>query len=124
MNEDRMEGKATQKHLRRSPRKVRLVVDNVRGDIVEDAVKKLKFTNKAAAKPVAKVIKSAAANMRDKYQEQRFDDEELVIDEIYVNEGSTLKRMQPRAMGRANVIRKKTCHIHVTVTEQQALINQ
>lgn len=124
MNEDRMEAQATQKHLRKSPRKARLVADQVRGDNVADALKKLKFANKGAAEPVAKVIKSAAANMRDKYQDERFDDQDLVITEIYVNEGSTLKRMQPRAMGRANIIRKKTCHIHVSVAEEQALINQ
>lgn len=124
MNEERMEGKAVQKHLRRSPRKVRLVVDAVRGESVAGALKKLKFINKAASKPVAKVIKSAAANIRDKYQEERFDDEDLMINEIFVNEGATLKRMQPRAMGRANIIRKRTCHIHVVVAKEQELINQ
>ncbi|HLR77198.1 MAG TPA: 50S ribosomal protein L22 [Balneolaceae bacterium] len=124
MNEERIEGKAVQKHLRKSARKVRLIADAVRGKNVADALKKLKFTNKAAAKPVAKVIKSSAANIRDKYQEERFDDEDLVIDEIYVNEGPTLKRMQPRAMGRANIVRKRTCHVHVVVAKEQELINQ
>ncbi len=124
MNGDKLEGKATQKYLRRSPRKVRLVVNAVRGESVANALKKLKFINKAATKPVAKVIKSAAANLRDKYEDERFDDEDLKIDEIVVNEGATLKRMQPRAMGRANVIRKRTCHIRVVVAKEQAFINQ
>lgn len=119
-----MEGKAIQKHLRRSPRKVRLVVDMVRGKNVAKSLKKLKFVNKAATKPVIKVIQSAAANLRDKHQEERLDDETLVIKEIFVNEGATLKRIQPRAMGRANQIRKRTCHIHVVVAREQELINQ
>lgn len=118
-----MEAEATQKHLRRSPRKVRLVVNAVRGKTVSEALTNLKYANKAAAKPVSKVIKSAAANIRDKFQEERFDDDELEVAEIYVNEGPTLKRMQPRAMGRANIIRKKTCHIHVKVTNEQEIIN-
>ncbi len=124
MNGDKLEAQATQKYLRKSPRKVRLVVDMVRGETVANALKKLKFTNKAATKPVAKVIKSAAANLRDKFQEERLDDQDLKINEIVVNEGATLKRMQPRAMGRANIIRKRTCHIHVKVAKEQELINQ
>lgn len=124
MSEDRIEGRAAQKHLRIAPRKARLVADAVRGENVASALNKLSFINKAAAVPVSKVIKSAVANIRDQYQEARFDDSELVVDEIYVNEGATLKRMQPRAMGRANIIRKRSCHIHVTVAKQQELINQ
>jgi large subunit ribosomal protein L22 len=82
------------------------------------------FTNKSSASEVAKVIKSAAANIRDKFQEERLDDEDLHIKEIFVNEGATLKRIQPRAMGRANEIRKRSCHINVVVEKQQELINQ
>lgn len=124
MSDEKFEAQATQKHLRRAPRKVRLVVDAIRGENVADALKRLKFMNKAASKPVAKVINSAAANMRDKFQEERFDDDELDITEIVVNEGPTLKRMQPRAMGRANIVRKRTCHIHVEVEKEQIFINQ
>ncbi len=124
MSDQKFEGTATQKYLRKSPRKVRLVVDAVRGEAVSDALKKLKFINKAATKPVSKVIKSAAANLRHKFEEERFDDEDLRISEIVVNEGATLKRMQPRAMGRANVIRKRTCHIRVTLAREEELINQ
>ncbi len=124
MAEEKFEAQATQKHLRKSARKVRLVVDSVRGDNVAKAVKKLEFINKSAAPLVAKVIKSAAANIRDKFQEERLDDEELTIKEIFVNEGATLKRIQPAAMGRANQIRKRTCHIHVVVAKEEELINQ
>ncbi len=124
MAEEKFEARATQKHLRRSPRKVRLVVDSVRGDRVDKALKKLEFTNKGAADEVAKVVKSAAANIRDKFQEARLDNQEIYITEIFVNEGATLKRIQPRAMGRANQIRKRTSHITVVVANNKELVNQ
>ncbi|PAU92675.1 50S ribosomal protein L22 [Aliifodinibius salipaludis] len=124
MAEEILKARATQKHLRRSPRKVRLVVDSVRGDRVDKALKKLEFTNKGAADEVAKVVKSAAANIRDKFQDARLDNQEIYISEIFVNEGATLKRIQPRAMGRANQIRKRTSHITVVVANNKELVNQ
>lgn len=124
MAEDIKEARAIQKHLRRSPRKARLVVDAVRGDRVDKALKKLEFTHKDAAADVIKVVKSAAANIRDKFQEARLDNQDIYIKEIYVDEGATLKRIQPRAMGRANQIRKRTCHITVVVAEkEEELVN-
>ncbi|HYW35089.1 MAG TPA: 50S ribosomal protein L22 [Balneolaceae bacterium] len=125
MPESQFEARAVQKHLRKSARKVRLVADFVRGKNVAKALKELEFVNKAAAPLVAKVIKSAAANVRDKYQdEQRLEPEDLYIKEIYVNEGATLKRIQPAAMGRANQIRKRTCHVNVVVANQVEAVNQ
>ncbi|MEL7835303.1 50S ribosomal protein L22 [Fodinibius sp. Rm-B-1B1-1] len=124
MAEEKFEARAIQKHLRRSPRKVRLVVDAVRGDRVDKVLKKLEFTNKGAADEVAKVVKSAAANIRDKFQEARLDNQEIYIKEIFVDEGATLKRIQPRAMGRANQIRKRTSHITVVVGNKEELVNQ
>jgi large subunit ribosomal protein L22 len=124
MAEEKLEARAVQKHLRISPRKVRLVVDAVRGDRVDKAIKKLEFTQKASATDVAKVIKSAAANIRDKFQEARLDNQDIYVNEIYVDEGATLKRIQPRAMGRANQIRKRTCHITVVVGQKEELVNQ
>ena len=124
MAEEKFEARAIQKHLRRSPRKVRLVVDAVRGDRVDKALKKLEFTSKGAADEVAKVIKSASANIRDKFQEARLDNQEIYIKEIFVDEGATLKRIQPRAMGRANQIRKRTSHITVIVGNKEELVNQ
>lgn len=124
MAEENFEARAIQKHIRRAPRKVRLVVDSVRGDKVNKALKKLEFTNKAAAPEVAKVIKSAAANIRDKFQEARLDNHDLYIKEIYADEGATLKRIQPAAMGRANEIRKRTSHITVIVAKkEEELVN-
>lgn len=119
MAEQQFEARAVQKHLRKAPRKVRLVVDAVRGKNVAKAIKQLEFTNKATAPSVIKVIKSAAANIRDKFQDERLDNEDLYIKETYVNEGTTLKRIQPAAMGRANQIRKRTSHITVVVAKQE-----
>lgn len=124
MAEQKFEARAIQKHLRKSPRKVRLVVDAVRGDRVDKALKKLEFTRKAAAADVAKVVKSAAANIRDKFQEARLDNQDLYIKEIFVNEGATLKRIQPAPMGRAHQIRKRTSHITVIVAKkEEELVN-
>lgn len=123
--ETKIEARAVQKYLRKSPRKVRLVVDAVRGENVAKALKKLEFIKKAAAPEVAKVIKSAAANARDKFQEVRPDDSELFIKEIYANEGPTLKRIQPAPMGRAHQIRKRMTHITVVVAQkEEELINE
>lgn len=119
MAEEKFEARAVQRHLRKSPRKVRLVVDTVRGEKVNRALKKLEFINKATAPDVVKVIKSAAANIRDKFQEERLENEDLYIKEIYVDEGATLKRIQPAPMGRAHQIRKRTCHITVVVAKHE-----
>ena len=113
------EAKAVQKHLRKSPRKVRLVANFVRGERVDKALTKLDFESKSAAIDVAKVIKSAAANVRDKFQEERLDNDLLFIKEIYVDEGVTLKRIQPAPMGRAHRINKRSCHITVVVAKLQ-----
>ena len=113
-----LEARAVQKHLRKAPRKVRLVVDAVRGKSVEEALKTLEFTKQAAAEDVSKVVKSAAANLRDKFQEERFDDADIYIKEIYVDEGVTLKRIQPAPMGRAHRINKRSSHITVKVAKR------
>ena len=113
------EAKAVQRHLRKSPRKVRLVVDFVRGERVDRALDKLAFTKKATATDVSKVIKSAAANIRDKFEEERLDNDLLYIKSIYVDEGVTLKRIQPAPMGRAHRINKRSCHITVVVAKLQ-----
>jgi large subunit ribosomal protein L22 len=120
-----LEARAIQKHLRKAPRKVRLVVDAVRGESVEKAIKRLEFTKKASAEDVIKVIKSATANLRDKFQEERFDNEDIYIKEIYVDEGVTLKRIQPAPMGRAHRINKRSCHITVKVAKRdQEIVNE
>lgn len=109
------EAKAVQRFIRISPRKIRLVADLVRGEQVDMAMKKLKFVNKRSAEIVSKVIGSAAANLRDRFEDEPLDNEELVVRQIYVDEGPTLKRIQPAPMGRAHPIRKRTSHITVLV---------
>ncbi|CAN5359981.1 50S ribosomal protein L22 [soil metagenome] len=116
------EAKAVQRHLRKAPRKLRLVVDLVRGEQVDKAIKKLEFTKKGTAVDVIKVIKSAAANIRDRFEEERLDDDLLFIKEIYVDEGVTLKRIQPAPMGRAHRINKRSSHITVVVAKKEETV--
>lgn len=119
------EARAVQRHLRRAPRKVRLVADAVRGSQLNKALKRLEFTNKGSATDVSKVIKSAAANLRDKFQDERFEDEDLIIKTIFVDEGVTLKRIQPAPQGRAHRINKRSCHITVVVAKrEEELVNE
>lgn len=109
-----MEVKASLKHLRMSAQKVRLVIDIVRKMPVEAALDQLKFINKKAAIPVRKLIKSAIANAVNTYD---LDKSNLLIREIRADEGVTLKRWMPRAHGRASAIRKRGCHVNVTLAE-------
>ena len=125
MEATQFEARAIQKFLRRAPRKVRLIADAVRGEKVNVALKRLEFTKKGSAVEVSKVIKSAAANLRDKFQDERLENEELYIKSIYVDEGVTLKRIQPAPMGRAHRINKRTCHITVIVAKrEEELVNE
>lgn len=112
-----MEAKAVQKHLRRSPRKVRLVANLVRGLNVDKALNQLAFLNKGAAPDVAKVIKSATANIRDKFIDERLENDDLYIKTIFVDEGTTIKRIQPAPQGRAHRILKRSSHVTVVVAK-------
>src|SRR5512140_3691708 len=111
-----MEAKAHLRYLRVAPRKVSLVAALVRGKAVGSALSILKFTPQAAAKPVAKLIKSAVANATD-LSKGEVDVDRLVVKAITVDQGPTQRRYMPRAMGRATRINKKSCHVHVTVAE-------
>jgi len=109
--------KASATHIRISPRKVRMVVDTVRGKSVSQALSILGFTRKKAALPVQKLLKSAMANAVENGGIN--DVETLVIDRIMVDEGPTLKRYMPRARGRATPIRKRTSHIRIVLRERE-----
>jgi large subunit ribosomal protein L22 len=109
-----MEVKASLKHLRMSAQKIRLVIDLVRGLPVAAALDQLRFNNKLAARPVAKLLKSAIANGVNTYN---LASDNLYIKEIKADEGVTLKRWMPRAHGRATSIRKRACHINLTLAE-------
>mgnify|MGYP005871203107 FL=1 len=109
-----MEAKAISKFIKISPRKVRQVVDLIRGKKLDEALAILKYTPKRASVAVTKVVKSAAANAENNLQMNR---DELFIKACYVDQGPTWKRYQPRAMGRADILRKRTSHITVVVGE-------
>ncbi len=109
-----MEVKAKLRFLRMSPRKVRYVVDQVRGRKVEDAINILTVGKRGACKPVKKLINSAIANAMET---GKIDVDNLYIDRIFVDEGPTMKRYRPRAMGRATTIRKRTSHVTVVLKE-------
>ncbi|BDP40412.1 50S ribosomal protein L22 [Deinococcus aetherius] len=113
----RKPGYAVAKYVRMSPRKVRLVVDVIRGKSVAEAEDLLRFIPRAASEPVAKVLKSAKSNAvnNDEMLEDR-----LVIKAAYVDAGPTLKRLIPRARGSANIIKKRTSHITIIVGEREA----
>jgi large subunit ribosomal protein L22 len=103
-----MEVKAHTRHLRMSSRKVRLVVDVIRGMQVDPALAQLNFMSKAAARPVRKLLESAIANAEHNF---KLDRDGLYIKSAMVNQGPSLKRWRPRAMGSAAPILKRTCHI-------------
>jgi large subunit ribosomal protein L22 len=111
-----MESKAHLRHLRMAPRKVSVVAELVRGKNVGAALNILRFTKRAAAKPVAKLIKSAIANASDLSKGQ-VDVDMLFVKAISVDQGPTARRYMPRAMGRASRINKKTSHVHVVLAE-------
>ena len=108
--------RASAKYVRISPRKVRLVADQVRGKHIDDARSLLQFSPRSAADDVLKVIESAAANAEANHD---LIGDEMIVHEIRVDEGPTLKRFRPRAMGRATPIHKRTSHISVALTPEE-----
>ncbi|MRX72540.1 50S ribosomal protein L22 [Bacillus lacus] len=111
-----MQAKAVARTVRVAPRKVRLVVDLIRGKQVGEAVAILQHTPKAASPIIEKVLKSAIANAEHNYD---LDVNSLVISQAFVDEGPTMKRFRPRAMGRASQINKRTSHITIVVSEKK-----
>jgi len=112
-----MEVRAVSKDTGVPPRKARLLVDMVRGKKVEEALTMLQFTPSPSARVVAKTIKSAAANAESVFQISSSD---LKIVEIFADEARTLKRFRPRSRGRVSPILKRSSHITVVVTEEEA----
>lgn len=110
-----MEVSAKHTFARISPQKARLVVDQIRGLPVEDALQKLMFSNKKAAQLVRKVLESAIANAE---HNEGADIDELKVSRTFVDEGPTMKRIQARAKGRANRILKRSSHITVMVSDR------
>ncbi|MFO7890788.1 MAG: 50S ribosomal protein L22 [bacterium] len=112
-----MEAKAHARYIRIAPRKVRLVADMIRGKKVEDALDYLHFTNKKATKPIGKLLHSAVSNFMNSENAPNVDPENLIIRSIWVDEGPTMRRYRPRAMGRASIIRKRLCHISIILSD-------
>ena len=110
-----MEVKAVARFVRVSPRKARIVVDQVRGKSVEQAREILAFTTRAVAEDVLKVLNSAVANAE---HNNHLRADNLVIKAAFVDEGPTLKRIRPRAKGSASRIRKRTSHITIILDEK------
>ncbi|MFP5298474.1 MAG: 50S ribosomal protein L22 [Actinomycetota bacterium] len=116
---DAQQAIATARYIRMSPTKVRQVVDLLRGRHVEDARRVLTFSDRAAAEPVLKVLNSAIANAENN---RGLPADELIVSRAWVDEGPTLKRFRPRALGRATRVRKRTCHISVVVGRDEELL--
>ena len=106
--------KATAKYIRMSPHKMRRVINQIRGCSYQEALMILEFLPYRAGGPVWQIIHSAAANAKHNYN---LDKKNLMIDKIYVDEGPKLKRIRPRAQGKAYAILKPTCHITVVIKE-------
>jgi len=109
-----MEVRAKLRFVRIGPRKARLVADLIRGKRSEEALNILTFTKKAASKILIKLLKSAIANAT---QKKTIDIDRLYVKKIAVDQGPTMKRFQPRAMGRATTIRKRSSHITIVLDE-------
>ena len=110
-----LEAKATLRYARISSRKVKIVADLIRGKKVDEALAIIKFTPKASSEILEKLLKSAIANAENNHGINR---RNLIVSEIYANQGPTLKRIRPAAKGSAVRIRKRTCHITIVVKEE------
>ncbi len=108
--------RAKAKYVRTAPRKARLVIDHIRGKSVDDARAILQHTPRAASQDVLKLLNSAVANAENNHELVA---DELKVHQAYVDEGPTLKRFRPRAMGRATRIYKRTSHMTITLTPKE-----
>jgi large subunit ribosomal protein L22 len=113
--DDRQRVRAQAKWVRTSPRKARIVLDHIRGRSVPEARTILAFTPRAAATDIERVLRSAVANAEANLG---LDGDDLLVEAAYADDGPTLKRWKPRARGRVNRIRKRTCHVTVVLVEQ------
>jgi ribosomal protein L22 len=113
--DDTMKVRAQAKWVRISARKARLVLDHIRGRSVPEARTILAFTPRAAATDIAKVLRSAVANAEANHG---LDGDDLVVEAAYADEGPTLKRWKPRARGRVDRIRKRSCHVTLVLAEK------
>jgi large subunit ribosomal protein L22 len=114
-----MEARATLSNYRVSPQKARLVVNEIRGKGVEDALAILDLSSKSFARPLAKLVRSALANAEEKNNRDKagIDVDNLIVGKVTVDQGPSMWRIRPRAQGRASWVQKKTSHVLVVLSE-------
>ena len=115
-----MEGRAVNRYVRASARKVRLVADLIRGLPVEEAYSILQYSRKGAATPVLKTLRSAVSNALSRVGTLNLRVEDLTVSDVHVDEGPTLKRFRAMSMGRVGRIKKRTSHITVVVSSDMS----
>jgi large subunit ribosomal protein L22 len=113
-----MEARAINRYIGSSPRKMRLVIDLIRGKSVDDALHILHFTAKHASKVAEKVLRSAVSNLQSQEDGGRLGPEDMLVKEAYVDGGMTMKRISPAPMGRAFRIRKRSNHVTILVVSK------
>lgn len=111
-----MEARAINRYIPTSPRKMRLVIDLIRGKSANEALHLLHFSPKHASKVAEKVLRSAIANLQNKDEAGRLEPEEILVKEAYVDAGMVMKRISPAPMGRAYRIRKRSNHVTIVVS--------
>ncbi|MDH3268771.1 MAG: 50S ribosomal protein L22 [Ignavibacteria bacterium] len=113
-----MEARAKNRFIGSSPRKMRLVIDLIRGESVDKALEVLHFSPKHSSKDAERTLRSAVSNLINKEEEARVEPTDLFVKEAYVNVGPTLKRISPAPQGRAYRIRKRSCHLTIVVAKK------
>ncbi len=119
-----MEARAVHKYIPTSPRKMRLVVDLIRGKGIEEAISILHFSPKHSAKEAEKTLRSAISNLQNKEDVGRLDFSQMYVKEAYVNGGPTMKRIRPAPMGRAYRVRKRSNHLTIVVAIHDDVLRQ
>ena len=113
-----MEARAINRFIGSSPRKMRLVIDLIRGESVDKALEILHFSPKHSSKDAEKTLRSAVSNLINSEEAERVEPNDLFVKEAYVNVGPTLKRISPAPQGRAYRIRKRSCHLTIVVAKK------
>tara|TARA_Y100000590_G_scaffold57876_1_gene60975 strand:- start:22674 stop:23021 length:348 start_codon:yes stop_codon:yes gene_type:complete len=114
-----MEAKAITRHIRQSPRKIRVVLDEVRGRGVEEALNYLHFSKAKAATQIEKTLRSAIANLMNKAEDATVNTEDLCVIECYADGGPHMKRFRAASMGRISRLNKPTAHLTVVVSDEK-----
>ncbi|MCC6865010.1 MAG: 50S ribosomal protein L22 [Ignavibacteria bacterium] len=115
-----MEARAVKRYIQSSPRKMRLVVDLIRGKAINDALNILHFSPKHGSKVVEMTLRSAISNLTNKVDSGRIDEKDVYVKTVYVNGGPVLKRMLPAPQGRAYRVRKRSNHLTIVVAEKES----